>query len=121
MQDSRISWIRRLRLMSYSTKPIEECIIEAHDIYCDIQFSLIGGEGISIYKRELLTQIEKDEQNDFVSFQEDGKPSVIVNNFFGSFTLIHTNEAHRPQEIITGDGYVKKGVIKIKEKLFDEE
>lgn len=108
------------RIMSYETKSVEECVIEAHDVYCDIQFTLVGGEGISIFSRDSVVEVDKNEKNDFITFKEKDKPIVVVRNMPGYFSLIHTYEAHRPQEKITKKGYVKKGVIKIKENLFYE-
>lgn len=110
------------RIMSYKTKLPEECEIEAHDIYCDIQFSLIGSEGISIYQRENLKIKSEDKETDFITFQkEDADEHITVENKIGYFTLIFPREAHRPQE--SKDRMcevVKKGVIKIKESCFYE-
>lgn len=110
------------KVMSYPTKPEAECTVEAHNVYCDIQFSIIGGEGISVYPRESLLSADVNEFEDFYTF--DGRDELMqgkVYNRVGYFTMIHTNEAHRPQESIGGKcGTVKKGVIKIKERLFDE-
>ncbi len=110
------------RIMSYPTKLPENCEIEAHNVYCDIQFSLIGSEGISIYQRDKLNQKSVDDANDFMTFQTEAATEYIkVQNLPGYFTMIFPCEAHRPQE--SGDrtcAVVKKGVIKIKESCFYE-
>lgn len=41
-------------IMVYPTKLKENCTIEVHDIYCDIQFSIEGMEGISIFEKEKM-------------------------------------------------------------------
>lgn len=110
------------RIMSYETKLPEVCEIEAHNIYCDIQFSLIGSEGISIYQRDNLIEKSFDKANDFISFQKgEAEEYISVENKTDYFTLIFPREAHRPQE--SKDGMcrsVKKGVIKIRESCFYE-
>ena len=109
-------------IMSYNTKLREDCVIEAHDIYCDIQFSLIAEEGITVYPREALTLVSSDNEKDFYVFKgDDNDKFASVKNRPGYFTLLHVYDAHRPQESISGKcEWVKKGVIKIKEELFDE-
>lgn len=109
------------RIMSYNTKLEDECIVEAHDCYVDIQFTLVGEEGISIYPREELEFVSFDEKNDFNVFKNrDESIRLKVRNKPGWFTLLHTNEAHRPQESVDGMcSVVKKGVIKIKESCYE--
>ena len=107
------------RIMSYPTKEGSQCTIEAHDIYRDIQFTLRGGERISVYQREKLTaNAAYDRENDFWSFHI-AEPYIQVDNIPGHFTMLKPNEAHRPQESIDGRyAVVKKGVIKIKEECY---
>lgn len=109
------------KVMSYHTKLQSDCIIEAHNKYVDIQFTLIGEEGISIYPREELECISKDVESDFFTFNTNNSCSQIqICNRAGWFTLLKTNEAHRPQESTDGKcSLVKKGVIKIKKDLFE--
>ena len=109
------------RVMSYNTKIEEDCDIEAHERYVDIQFSLKGEEGISIYSRDNMDVLTRDVEKDFLIFiNQNQKPQVRVCNEVGWFTLIHTYEAHRPQESINQKcEVVKKCVIKIKEKCYE--
>lgn len=108
-------------IMSYETKLQSDCAIEAHDKYIDIQFTLIGEEGISVYPREELKCISKDSARDVYTFEiADCRPQIQICNRAGWFSLIETNEAHRPQESINEKcAVVKKGVIKIKEALYE--
>lgn len=110
------------KIMSYSTRQKADCAIEAHNKYCDIQFTLAGEERISIYPRENMKLISEDETNDFYIFEEEtAQQQVQVDNKAGYFTLIHSGEAHQPQESPDGKcSRVKKGMIKIKESLFHE-
>lgn len=109
------------KVMSYNTKLPEECEIEAHDCYVDIQFTLNGEEGISIYPREDMKLVNEDTENDFLIFENHLEKAMIgVRNKPGWFTLIHTYEAHRPQESVNRQcELVKKGVIKIKEIYYE--
>lgn len=107
------------RIMSYPTKLPRDCTIEAHDEYVDIQFTLVGGEGIDIFPRAELHEITSDAGKDFFTFAADMVPCLSVANVPGWFTMIFPHEAHRPQESLDGNcSVVKKGVIKIKMDCF---
>ncbi len=107
------------RIMSYPTKLPKDCMIEAHDDYVDIQFTLVGGEGIDIFPREELHELTADAEKDFLTFAADTAPCLSVANLPGWFTMIFPHEAHRPQESLDGKcANVKKGVIKIKMDCF---
>ncbi len=107
------------RIMSYPTKLPKNCTIEAHDVYVDIQFTLVGGEGIDIFPREELHELTADTEKDFLTFATGMAPCLSVANLPGWFTMIFPHEAHRPQESLDGKcAIVKKGVIKIKMDCF---
>lgn len=103
------------RVMSYETSPAEVCKIEAHNKYIDIQATILGAEGISVFDRSKLIESQTyDEQNDVVFYCE--KPDMAkghCDNIPGYFTLLYPEDAHRPQEKILGIDKVKKFVIKI--------
>lgn len=108
------------RIMSYNTLPLEECKIEAHDRYIDIQISIEGSEGIEVYQRSLLKEIGVYSAEKDVIFLDslEEKPYAIINNIPGRFSMFFPEDAHRPKVCIEGAyGYVKKYVIKI-EKTF---
>lgn len=104
------------RVMSYSTKSAEECKIEAHNKYIDIQATIIGAEGISIYDRKKMCENSVYNMEKDVIFYES--KDAIVNahtaNVPGYFTMLYPEDAHRPQEKIRGIEWVKKYVIKVK-------
>ncbi len=110
------------KVMTYPTKKINECIIEAHNIYCDIQFSIQGMEGISVFPRQMLKAQTSEKEKDFYTYSGDNtNRAAWVNNNEGYFTLLHIDEAHRPQESVDDQcSEVKKAVIKIREELFHE-
>ncbi len=103
------------KVMSYNTPMPETCKIEAHDQYIDIQSTIFGAEGISVFDREKLSEkVPYNEEKDVVLFEYS--PDALLArtiNKQGYFTMLYPNEAHRPQEYIDGYGTVKKFVIKI--------
>lgn len=108
------------RVMSYSTHFPEECCIEAHDRYIDIQSSIVGAEGISVYNRQdLLVKKAYDAERDVVFFDNEGEPYLAHTvNWPGYFTMLFPWEAHRPQEVVPlMERTVKKFVIKLQYPL----
>ncbi|QKS47932.1 YhcH/YjgK/YiaL family protein (plasmid) [Paenibacillus cellulosilyticus] len=112
-----------LRVMSYNTSLRENCAIEAHNQYIDIQSVLVGSEGIDIFERDRLKV--KDEYSldkDVVFFKtEDACPITRVSVDPGYFALIFPHEAHKPQ-VAVGDvpQAIKKFVIKVKLGVYEQ-
>lgn len=109
------------KVMSYDGKLREFCRIEAHNNYVDIQFSIMGIEGIDIFDRSLLEVKEPyNEKEDIVFFQETKKCYLKIANLSGYFTMIFPKEAHKPQITLNLDNpFIKKCVIKVKETCFE--
>lgn len=102
------------RVVSYRTSPSEQCKIEAHNRYIDIQATITGAEGISIYDRDGLREcVSYREDRDVVLFKETEHPIAHTINSPGRFTMLYPQEAHRPEERIHGIDKVKKFVIKL--------
>lgn len=103
------------KVMSYATSLREECRIEAHDQYIDVQSSLVGCEGIDIYHRgQLQISEEYSIENDVAFFSESVEPFIQVRNVPGYFSMIYPKEAHKPQiSLDKTRRKVKKFVIKI--------
>lgn len=103
------------RVMSYDTLEPANCKIEAHDKYIDIQGTIIGAEGISVYNRELIPAItEYNQEKDVTLFDATDKDIIAhTHNIHGYFTMLFFNEAHRPKERVVGYRNVKKFVIKV--------
>ena len=108
------------RVMSYPTKLEENAKIEAHDVYVDIQFSIVGSEGISLFARKDMEKVDSKPEKDFYEYKGDAVCQGQVANLPGYFTMIFPHEAHRPQESLDRScSVVKKGVIKIKADCFN--
>ena len=105
-----------VKVMSYNTPAPEQCKIEAHDKYIDIQVTITGAEGISIFERGRLQCMEDSlETEDFAFFEYDKNAfRGRTVNLPGYFTMLFPEDAHRPQEYVEGYGKVKKFVIKMK-------
>ena len=103
------------RVMSYATSLRQDCRIEAHDRYIDIQSSLTGIDGIDIFERDELAVLETyNKDKDVVFYKETVLPNVSINNKEGYFSMIYPKEAHRPKISVNQRcERVKKFVIKI--------
>lgn len=109
------------RVMRYATKPEDECLIEAHNCYIDIQSTLKGAEGIGVYTRaELQESISYDPKKDVAFFHSDTtwKYAQTV-NLPGYFTLLFPHEAHSPMQQVGGFSMVKKLVIKVAVEAYE--
>lgn len=75
-----------------------------------------------MYPREILQLVSSDTETDFNTFDKvDIIPSAKICNKVGWFTMLKPHEAHRPQESTDRQcRIVKKGVIKIKEKCYEQ-
>lgn len=105
---------------SYDTKNPDDCRIEAHDKYIDIQAGITGAERIGVYRRHNLEEIDEyDSEKDVIHFNMETAVEVAhTTNSAGYFTLLFPEEAHSPKQKVEGCERVKKFVIKImKERL----
>jgi len=114
-----------VRVMAYSVREKEECMIEAHNKYIDIQSTLTGAEGIDIFvRRDLKTETAYNIEED-VEFYAPGNaiPYVNVENHPGYFTMIFPEEAHRPMQITksySSSNPIKKFVIKVDTSYYEQ-
>ena len=104
------------KVHEYATGEPKDCKVEAHDRYIDIQATLDGAEGITVYEREKLREkIPYDAKRDVVIYEaEPGTLLAHTENVPGYFTFLKPEEAHRPQENVAGYGKVRKFVIKVR-------
>lgn len=110
------------RVMSYDTLPKEECLIEAHNRYVDIQISVYGSEGIEVYQRQDLKEtVAYKEDKDVVFFEYVGQGYfATIDNIPGRFSMFFPEDAHQPKICMEGaSGHVKKFVVKIDKALFE--
>lgn len=106
-------------VMSYATCGPQEAKLEAHDVYVDIQMSLVGGEGIDWFPRHVLeVKTPYDPVRDRTLYHRPGTAPARVDNLPGAITVLFPGDAHMPKQII-GDktGTVKKVVVKLRRAL----
>lgn len=99
----------------YTTKLHENCKLEAHKKYIDIQIMLDGVEELDYTDVEALEVSEPyDAARDVMFFE---KPERILNKVVlaaGKFVLLYPHEAHQPQMAYkNSSAQVKKVVVKI--------
>lgn len=110
------------RVMSYDTLPKQECRIEAHNKYIDIQISVIGAENIEVYQRCDLKECQSyDETEDVAFYEYEGKGHfAVIENIPGRFSVFFPSDAHQPKIFSEGKaGHIKKYVVKIDKNLFE--
>lgn len=108
------------RVMSYQTKPAQDCEIEAHRKYVDVQSTLSGVEGIGIFGGLSSVKTPYSAEKDVV-FYNTAEPLYTAAVHEGYFAVIFTDEPHRPQTAVGGKiQKIKKFVIKIDKELWQK-
>lgn len=98
----------------YNTKNINDCKLEAHKKFIDIQLLLKGEERIDFINiEELETDIDYDEMRDLVFFKNSTNKTNSVYLKAGNFAIFYPQDAHMPQIETNSSEQVKKVVVKI--------
>jgi len=98
----------------YQTKPMEQCKLEAHENYIDIQFAADGEEILAytpIDNLEVTTPYNK--EKDIVFYKTPAK-ITSVNLTAGMFCVLYPQDAHMPKCQLSGPSNVLKVVVKVK-------
>lgn len=98
-------------LQEYDTKEIENCKLESHKKYIDIQFMISGDElmGITTLNNQETTEFNED--NDYYFYNSD---YTIIRVNEGMFTIFFPDDIHMPCIKVETIEFVKKVVIKVK-------
>lgn len=97
-------------VQEYETKPSEDCKIETHNNYIDVQYIAEGKEAIGFAKTENCVLTEKYDENKDIAFYSGNAEKLSYGN--GDFAVFFVGEAHMPQ---IGDGKrVRKILVKIR-------
>jgi len=98
----------------YTTKPREECKLEAHKKYIDVQF-IASGQEIIYYTTLNGLKIETPyDQTKDVAFYKVPVDLTAVNLRPGMFCILFPQDAHIPGCQIDGPSNVHKVVVKVK-------
>lgn len=96
-------------VQSYDTKAEENCKIEAHKKYIDIQCVLKGKELFGVADLSTQTMYEDKFEEKDVAFYKGEVDLLTLTD--GDFVIVFPEDAHRPQQ---GDGsHVEKVVVKV--------
>jgi YhcH/YjgK/YiaL family protein len=102
------------RVMEYPLKSRNLARFEMHRHTIDIQYTLVGGEGIEIASaQKLRPRNDYAEAKDVEFFDTPGEQQSRVDNLEGFFTVLFAGEPHMPQLEIPGIKAVRKVVIKV--------
>ncbi len=98
----------------YQTKPMEQCKLEAHEKYIDIQF-VANGEEILAYTpvENLEIATPYNNEKDIVFYKTPAKITSI-NLTAGMFCVLYPQDAHMPKCQLGGPSNVLKVVVKVK-------
>ena len=96
----------------YDSKKPEDCRLEAHQIYADIQYIVSGKEAIGFVtlKNQEVT-LAYNPEKDIVFFSGETTPLILE---AGMFAVFFPQDVHRPCMQIDGSEKVKKVVVKVK-------
>lgn len=97
-------------VQEYQTKPLNECKLESHKRYIDIQYMIQGEElmGVTIKNNQLV--VEQNDEKDY-TFYEGTTSLVLVAQ--GMFTIFFPDDIHQPCVQVQSAAAVKKVVIKV--------
>ena len=98
---------------SYDTKPAADCGWEAHKVYCDIHYSVSGGERIAYAHINRMTESQAyNEEKDYSLYQGEGDWMAVRE---GMFCLLLPEDVHAPGAFLDSSStFLKKVVIKLK-------
>ena len=97
-------------VQEYNTKPSDECKLESHKKYIDIQYVIRGEEMMGITTQNNQKIIEVNEEKDY-TFYEGNTSLVLVSK--GMFTIFFPDDLHQPCVQTETISEVKKVVIKV--------
>ena len=100
-----------VNIETYTTKPHDKCLFEAHRKYADIQILLKGVERLDYSENEAVVVESYNEAKDIAFFKADETEQVILDGT--NFVLLMPNELHRPQMCYVKPEQVKKVVVKV--------
>ena len=97
----------------YKTKPITECIYEAHQQYIDVHYILDGTEMISVANTKELTMDKSyDRKNDYALYRHPIQASSLILSK-GDIGIFFPNDAHMTSVEANKNSTIIKTVVKI--------
>lgn len=99
----------------YTTKEVNDLGYEAHRVYIDIQYLIVGEEKICCLPLEYLKEIKPYNKEKDAAFYEatNIKPQELLLGH-GYFAILFPQDGHMPQLYVDKPMKVKKVVLKVK-------
>ena len=110
-----------VNIMSYDSRPLEQCRFESHQKYVDLQYTIRGTEGIEYAD---INGLETDGLYCSDSDLQFYRPPKITSTLAiegNTFVIFFPNDAHRPQIALGKPAPLKKLVVKIDATILDYE
>jgi biofilm protein TabA len=98
----------------YTTKPIDQCRLESHKRYIDIQALIAGQEILGWSPITGLEVVDPYDEAKDIMFYRAGTPIAQTRLEPGIFCLLYPHDAHMPSCQVTGAAAVHKVVLKIR-------
>ena len=97
-------------IQEYETKLIEECRLESHYLYTDIQCVIKGEERMVYTNKDETKVVEEQKENDVMFLEGEGSHLIVKE---GCFAVFMPQDAHMPGVCVKQPQAVKKAVVKV--------
>ncbi len=97
-------------VQEYPTKPLNECKLESHKKYIDIQYMIRGEEFMGVTTKNNQVVIEQNPERDYTFYEGE---TSLVRVGQGMFTIFFPDDIHQPCVQTESAAEVKKVVIKV--------
>jgi YhcH/YjgK/YiaL family protein len=98
-------------VQEYDTKEVQDCVLEGHHKYIDIQYVIHGIELMGFTPLTNQVVVEEDLEKDYTFYQGETSMFRVEE---GMFTLFFPEDLHRPGVKADQISKVKKVVVKVK-------
>lgn len=97
-------------IQEYETKVEEQCRLEAHYAYTDIQYVIQGAGKMGYTNIEETTVVETDKEKDLMFLEGEENVLLVKEGYFAVFT---PQDAHKLGVCVNQPQPIKKAVVKV--------
>lgn len=101
-------------VQAYDSKPVEQCRLETHKEYVDIQWVLAGEERLDVCAPEGLEVEEPYSAEKDAAFWKAPEEMMQIVLTAGCYAVLYPENAHRPGRMVNESCPVNKVVVKVK-------
>lgn len=98
-------------VQEYDTKNIEDCKLEGHKKYIDIQYIISGDEKIGLTTLNNQPLIEQNDEGDYSFYKGE---STLIKFEAGTFGIFFPDDLHMPCVKLNEISKVRKVVVKVR-------